>query len=144
MKSVFPLFVAVALVLLPYISSAGEWVPFESDELYQYAYNENEILRSADKDTLRVWVRFEGRSEKIRQRLIARKETRKDLYKDYQGSKQLMEIDCAKRTMDVLSSVDYKVNGEALWSITFSMREAEPIPQGSRIDTLAGIVCKKQ
>jgi hypothetical protein len=64
--------------------------------------------------------------------------------KEYKGSKQLLEINCSKGAMDVLTSTDYKTNGDAIWSMTFSSRDLQPIPPESRIDKLAKIVCKKK
>jgi hypothetical protein len=64
--------------------------------------------------------------------------------KEYQGSKQLLEINCSKGTMDVFTSTDYKTNGDTIWSMTFSSRDPQSIPPESRIDKLAKIVCKKK
>jgi hypothetical protein len=64
--------------------------------------------------------------------------------KEYKGSKQLLEINCSKGTMDVLTSTDYKTNGDTIWTMTFSSRDPQSIPAESRIDKLAKIVCKKK
>jgi hypothetical protein len=138
-----PLFITAMVFSFCGVSGAREWVDFESDNLYKYAYNEGSIEQSA-ANTVKVWLRVESKDEQTRQRAIAQRDTKKELYKDYQGSKQLMEINCSKRTMDVLTSTDYKTNGETIWSMTFSIRDPEPIPADSRMDKLAQIVCKKK
>jgi hypothetical protein len=64
--------------------------------------------------------------------------------KEYKGSKQLLEINCSKGAMNVLTLTDYKTNGDDIWSMTFSSHDLQPIPPESRIDKLAKIVCKKK
>jgi hypothetical protein len=64
--------------------------------------------------------------------------------KDYKSSKQLLEINYSKWTMDVLTSTDYKTNGDTIWSMTFSSRDPQSMPPESRIGKLAKIVCKKK
>ena len=64
--------------------------------------------------------------------------------KEYKGLKQLLGINCSKGAIDFLTSTDYKTNGDAIWSVTFSSRDLQPIPPESRIGKLAKIVCKKK
>ena len=124
-------------------SEGREWVSFESDDVYQYAYNEDSIALSG-KDMVKVWVRWEGKDAETRQKIIDQREAKKELYQEYQGSKQLLEINCSKRVMDVLTSTDYKTNGDTIWSMTFSSRDPQSIPPESRVGNLAKIVCKKK
>ncbi|OPY73886.1 MAG: hypothetical protein A4E63_00898 [Syntrophorhabdus sp. PtaU1.Bin050] len=123
-------------------AESRDWVNLISDNDYQYAYEKDSIVRPS-KDIVNVWVRRECKDEAARQRVIVNRKEDAVLYKDYQGSKQLIEINCIKGTMDILSSTDYKINGDTLWSMTFSIRDPDPIPPGSRIDSVAKIVCKK-
>jgi hypothetical protein len=143
MKRLLPLLFVMAAIFYCGESEGREWVSFESDDVYQYAYNEDSIAQSG-KDTVKVWVRWEGKDQETRQKIIAQREAKKELYQEYQGSKQLMEINCSKGTMDVLTSTDYKTNGDTIWSMTFSSRDPQPIPLESRIGRLANIVCKKK
>lgn len=135
-------FITVSL-LYSVSSQAAGWVNLGADDIYQYAFNEDSIVREG-KAKVKVLMRYESKDEATRQRILAQRETKKDLYKDYQGSKQLMEIDCSKWTLDVLSSEDYKNNGETIWSMTFSIRDPDPITEGSRMDSLAQTLCKKK
>ena len=64
--------------------------------------------------------------------------------KEYKGSRRLLEINYSKAAMDVLTSMEYKTNGDAIWSMTFSSRDPQPIPPESRVGNLAKIVCKKK
>jgi hypothetical protein len=143
MKNFTPLLIVIAVFLFCGLADAREWVNFESDDVYQYAYNEDSIA-STGKDTIKVWVRWEGKDAETTQKIIDQRDTRKELYKDYQGSKQLLEINCSKGTMDVLTSTDYKTNGDTIWTMTFSSRDPQAIPPESRIGKLAKIVCKKK
>ncbi|OPY81232.1 MAG: hypothetical protein A4E65_01178 [Syntrophorhabdus sp. PtaU1.Bin153] len=124
-------------------AESKEWVNLMSDSDYQYAYEKDSIVHPG-KDVVNVWVRRECKDEAARQRVVAGRKEDPVLYKDYRGSKQLIEINCVKRTMDVLSSADYKSNGDTLWSMTFSIRNPDQIPPGSRIDNVADIVCGKE
>jgi hypothetical protein len=143
MKRLLPLLLVMVAIFYCGESEGREWVNFESDDVYQYAYNEDSIAQSG-KDTIKVWVRWEGKDAETRQKIIAQRDIKKELYQDYQGSKQLLEINCSKGTMDVLTSTDYKTNGDTIWTMTFSSRDPQSIPAESRIDKLAKIVCKKK
>ncbi|OPX95151.1 MAG: hypothetical protein A4E58_02251 [Syntrophorhabdus sp. PtaB.Bin006] len=123
-------------------AESRDWANLMSDNDYQYAYEKDTIVRPS-KDIVNVWVRRECKDEAARQRIIANRKEDAVLYKDYQGSKQLIEINCIKGTMDILSSTDYTINGDTLWSMAYSIRDPDPIPPGSRIDSVAKIVCKK-
>ena len=125
-------------------SEGREWVSFESDDVYEYAYNEDSIAQTGKDTDEKCRVRWEGKDQETRQKIIDQREAKKELYQEYQGSKQLLEINCSKRTMDVLTSTDYKTNGDTIWSMTFSSRDPQSIPPESRIDKLAKIVCKKK
>jgi hypothetical protein len=100
-------------------------------------------MEKSGKDVVKVWVRWEAKDEETRQKIVDQRDTKKELYQDYQGSKQLMEINCSKWSMDVLTSTDYKKNGDTIWSMTFSSRHPDAIPTDSMIDRVAKIVCKK-
>lgn len=125
------------------MADARDWANIESDDVYQYAYNEDSIAQSG-KDTVKVWVRWEGKDNETRKRIIDQRDTRKKLYQEYKGSKQLLEINCGQNTMDVITSTDYKTNGDTIWSMTSTSRYPQAIPPESRIGKLAKIVCKKK
>jgi hypothetical protein len=119
---------------------AAGWVTFMSDDNSNYAYVIEKV--SPDSTVIQVWAKAEARDEDARRRLAGSYSA--DRYKDFLGTKNLIEINCKIRTLDILSTVDYRVNGEPLNSVTFESRDAEPIPPGSRIDKLADIVCKEK
>ena len=123
-------------------AESGEWVNLIADDTHQYAY-EKDSMEKSGKDLVKVWVRWQPKDEETRQKIVDQRDTKKELYQDYQGSKQLIEINCSKLSMDVLTSTDYKKNGDTIWSMTFSSRDPTPIPSDSKIDKLAKIVCKK-
>lgn len=142
MNKLLGIFLLGVVVLLCGQAESKEWVNLISDDVYQYSY-EKDSMEKSGKDLVKVWVRWESKDEETRQKLVDQRDTKKELYQDYQGSKQLIEINCSKLSMDVLTSTDYKKNGDTIWSMTFSTRDPTPIPSDSKIDKLAKIVCKK-
>ena len=110
MKTVVVLIVALALFSLRGMADTRDRVNFKSDDVYQYSYNEDSIAQSG-KNTVKVWVRWEGIDEEMRKRIIDQRDTRKGFYLDCQCSKQLLEINCSKTTMDVVTSTVRKTKG---------------------------------
>jgi hypothetical protein len=63
MKRLLPLLFVMVAIFYCGESEGREWVSFESDDVYQYAYNEDSIAQTG-KDKVEVWVRWIKKRDK--------------------------------------------------------------------------------